>query len=174
MTAQDLTRGFTYAEVGATWNADQPDGYRHMRVRTLVGVGPAVMRDATDALMEFWMHWALPARVTASARRVAPGVTVEVGLGVGPLRLRAPCRVVWTREEERRAGWAYGTLPGHPVAGEESFVVHQDDSGEVWLTVTAFSRPAGRTARLAGPFMPVFQRAYARRCGAVLRRLAKA
>ncbi|MBT2209388.1 MULTISPECIES: DUF1990 family protein [Actinomadura] len=170
MTAQD----FTYAEVGATWDADRPDGYRHMRVRTLVGEGPAVMRNATDALMEFWMHRALPARVRASAPRVAPGVSVEVGLGAGPLRLRAPCRVVWTREEEHRAGWAYGTLPGHPAAGEEAFVVHRDESGEVWLTVTAFSRPAGAAGRLAGPLMPVFQRAYARRCGAVLRRLARA
>ncbi|TDD83734.1 DUF1990 family protein [Actinomadura rubrisoli] len=169
MTAQE----FTYAEVGATWDAERPDGYRHLRVRTHVGEGPAVMRNAADALMEFWMHRSIPVRVTASARRAGPGVRVEIGLGAGPFRLRAPCRVVWTREEERRVGWAYGTLPGHPQAGEEAFVVHLDDEGDVWLTVTAFSRPAGAAARLAGPLVPVFQRAYAGRCGAVLRRLAR-
>lgn len=100
-------------------------------------------------------------------------MSVVIGLGVGPLRLRAPCRIVWTREEERYAGWAYGTLPGHPESGEESFVVHLDDEGDVWLTVTAFSRPATAAARLAGPFGRVFQRSYARRCGAVLRRLSR-
>lgn len=100
-------------------------------------------------------------------------MSVVVGLGAGPLRLRAPCRIVWTREEERYAGWAYGTLPGHPQSGEESFVVHLDEEGDVWLTVTAFSRPATAAARLAGPFGRAFQRAYARRCGAVLRGLSR-
>ncbi|WP_131737586.1 DUF1990 family protein [Actinomadura roseirufa] len=169
MTAQD----FTYAEVGATWDATMPDGYDHLRVRTLVGQGPAVMRNAADALMEFWMHRAIPAGVKASAPRAEPGATVEIALGVRPLRLRAPCRVVWTCDEERRVGWAYGTLPGHPARGEEAFVVHMDDNGDVWLTVTAFSRPAGTLGRLARPVVPLFQRAYARRCGAVLRRLTR-
>ncbi|MQY02820.1 DUF1990 family protein [Actinomadura macrotermitis] len=169
MTTQD----FTYEQVGATRTLDLPAGYGHMRVRTLIGEGPDVMADAADALMEFWMHRAIPVVVKATARRAAPGVGVVIGLGIGPLRLWAPCRIIWTQEEEKRAGWAYGTLPGHPERGEESFVVHMDDEGEVWLTVTAFSVPASRLARLAGPLVPFLQRAYARRCGAVLRRLAR-
>ncbi|KAB2345677.1 DUF1990 family protein [Actinomadura rudentiformis] len=168
-----MTQEFTYAEVGATKTLDLPDGYSHLRVRTLVGEGPVAMRNAADALMEFWMHRAIPVRIEASARRVAPGVSVVVGLGVGPLRLRAPCRVVWVEDGEKRVGWAYGTLPGHPEEGEEAFVVHMDDTGDVWLTVTAFSRPGGRLARAGGPLVPFMQRAYARRCGAVLRRLAR-
>ncbi|MEU8341829.1 Uncharacterized protein, UPF0548 family [Actinomadura meyerae] len=169
MAAQD----FTYAEVGATRDAGRPPGYRHMRERVPVGHGAEAFRNASDALMEFWMHRALPARVDASARRAAPGVSVAVRLGAGPLRLVAPCRIVWTREEERYAGWAYGTLPGHPLAGEESFVVHRDEEDDVWLTVTLFSRPATAPARLAGPLVAAFQRGYARRCGAVLRSLAR-
>ncbi|XVQ13347.1 DUF1990 family protein [Spirillospora sp. CA-255316] len=165
-------RDFTYAEVGATRDADIPPGYRWLRVRVELGSGPEVMRNAADALMEFWMHRALPARVRASAPRAEAGVAVELSLGAGPLRLSAPCRVVWAEDGECRAGWAYGTLPGHPASGEEAFVVHMDDAGDVWFTVTAFSRPASRVMRLAGPLAPVFQRAYARRCAAVLRRLA--
>ncbi|MBW8483626.1 DUF1990 family protein [Actinomadura parmotrematis] len=164
---------FTYPEVGATETLDLPDGYKHLRVRTLVGHGPGALREAGDALMEFWMHRALPARVDATARRAAPGVGVVIGLGVGPLRMKAPCRVVWTVEREDRVGWAYGTLPGHPACGEEAFVVHRDAEDDVWLTVTAFSRPCSRAARLGGPIVPVLQRAYARRCGAVLRKLAR-
>jgi uncharacterized protein (UPF0548 family) len=164
---------FTYAEVGATRDAERPAGYRHLRERVPVGHGAAAFQNAADAVMEFWMHRALPARVDASAGRAAPGVSVVVRLGVGPLRVAAPCRIVWTREEERYAGWAYGTLPGHPLSGEESFVVHRDEEDDVWLTVTLFSRAATAPARLAGPLVRVFQRMYVRRCGAVLRRLSR-
>jgi uncharacterized protein (UPF0548 family) len=95
------------------------------------------------------------------------------GWAPGPLRLWAPCRVVWTVDERRRAGWAYGTLPGHPQCGEEAFVVSRDGSGTVWLTVLAFSRPAAWWTRAAGALVPVFQRVYARRCGTVLRGLVR-
>ncbi|MEV3920286.1 DUF1990 family protein [Actinomadura coerulea] len=69
MTRQD----FTYAEVGATRDAERPAGYRHMRQRMLVGRGPAAYRNASDAVMEFWMHRALPVRVEVSARRLSRG-----------------------------------------------------------------------------------------------------
>lgn len=58
-----------------------------------------------------------PFRVHAERALVLPGV------GAGPLRLRAPCRVVYTVTESRRRGFAYGTLPGHPECGEEAFVI---------------------------------------------------
>jgi uncharacterized protein (UPF0548 family) len=33
-----------------------PDGYRRLRVRALLGQGPAVMEAATDAVLDWWMH----------------------------------------------------------------------------------------------------------------------
>ncbi|MFH8583722.1 DUF1990 family protein [Streptomyces celluloflavus] len=89
-----------------------------------------------------------------------------------PLRLRAPCRVVWSVAEEDRVGFAYGTRDGHPERGEEAFTVTLRADGSVWFTVTAFSRPDRFWTRLAGPLVPVLQRAYARHCGRTLRRLA--
>ncbi|MBO2446655.1 DUF1990 domain-containing protein [Actinomadura barringtoniae] len=167
-----MADGFTYDEVGATEGGALPDGYSHLRVRTLIGNGPDVFRRAADAVLDFRMHRAIPVRIDASAERVAPGVEVTVGLGIGPLRLKAPCKVVWAKDGNHRAGWAYGTLPGHPECGEEAFVVSMDEAGDVWLTVTAFSRPCRVPARIAGPLVPVGQRAYGRRCGAVLRKIA--
>lgn len=161
----------TYEEVGGTRRRPLPDGYRHLRYHTFVGRGPAAMRDAADAVLEFWMHRTAGMRVTASAQRAAPDVQVVTRVGIGPLRMVAPCRVVWAEDEERRAGFGYGTLPGHPAIGEEAFVVELDDLNDVWLTITSFSRPSSRPARLAGPLTPVAQRMYARRCGAALRRL---
>ncbi|MEV5825282.1 DUF1990 domain-containing protein [Spirillospora sp. NPDC052242] len=165
--------GFTYPEVGATRDGLRPEGYRYLRERTRVGEGPDALRAAVDAVVGLRMHRALPVRLIASGPRAEPGVDVEVTVGVGPLRLRAPCRVVWARLDERGGGFGYGTLPGHAMSGEESFAVDMDDAGAVWLTVTSFSRPATAAGRLAGPFGPLFQRLYARGCGIVLRRLVR-
>ena len=161
----------TYPEVGGTRRRPLPTGYRHLRHETFLGQGPGVMRRAADAVMEFWMHRAAGVRITASAPRAAPGVLVESRLGRGPLGVVAPCRVVWAEDAERRAGFGYGTLAGHPMLGEEAFVVEVDDMNDVWLTITSFSRPGSRLTRLGGPLVPVFQRAYAARCGRVLRHL---
>jgi uncharacterized protein (UPF0548 family) len=128
------------------------------------------LREAGDAVLGWRMHEAAGVRMRASAPRAAPGVTVTSELGIGPVRLVAPCRVVWTVDDDGRAGFGYGTLPGHPECGEEAFVVRRDPDG-VWFTVTAFSRPARWYTRAAGPIVPLFQRAYAHRLGRALRRL---
>ncbi|GAA3493218.1 DUF1990 domain-containing protein [Streptomyces prasinosporus] len=161
---------FTYDHVGATREPGfRPAGFHPMRVRTRLGEGDAVFRRAAEAVMSWEMHRAVGVGIDASADRAAPDVDVTVTLAG---MIKAPCRVVWTVEETRRAGWAYGTLAGHPECGEEAFVVDRTGDGTVWLTVEAFSRPARWYARAGGPATRGLQHAYARRCGTVLRRLA--
>lgn len=163
--------GLTYDEVGATVEGPLPEGYQHLRHRTLLGTGPAVMAAATDAVLEWWMHRAVGVRISASASRARPGVMIDGRAGVGPLRIAVPCVVVWAEEGDWRAGFAYGTREGHPEIGEAAFVLHRDDIDDVWLTVTAFSRPAGPSTRIGWPLVRLCQRRYARRCSTVLRRL---
>ncbi len=165
---------FTYAFPGATADLSlpPPPGYRVLRVSTPVGAGERVFATAGRALLEWRAHRAMGVRMDTDAPLAVPGARVVVGLGAGPLRVSGPCEVVWTVREDRRTGWAYGTLPGHPEHGEEAFVVERDERGTVWLRVYAFSRPAVWWTRAAGPLVPVFQRAYARRLGTVLRALA--
>ena len=157
----------TYAEVGATRFEPLPAGYQHLRVRHRVGAGAGVFDSAADAVLAWRMHRGIPAKVTADAARAEPGVRVTVRIGP----MRAPCEVVWAVREDDLAGFGYGTLPGHPESGEEAFVVEQAGDGTVWLTVTAFSRPATWYTRLARPLVPIFQRLYAWRCARALRRL---
>ncbi|MFC4064606.1 DUF1990 family protein [Actinoplanes subglobosus] len=157
----------TYPHVGFTRSGRLPAGYRHLRHRTRIGRGEETLARAGEAILTFRMHRAIGARIVADARRAAPGVLLTVGLGP----LRAPCEVVWTVEEGDRIGFAYGTRPGHPAIGEEAFLVERDEHDRVWFTVTAFSRPAGRLMRVAGPFGVMFQHAFARACGSALRRL---
>lgn len=163
----------TYPEVGATREGALPAGYNHLRYRRYIGAADA-FEIAGEALLTWRMHRAAGVRVDASAERAAPGVTVRTALGVGPLQLVAPCEVIWAVDEPDRAGFGYGTLPGHPERGEESFLVSRDAKGRVWFTVTAFSRPDRWYARAAGPVGVLFQQLYARRCAATLRDLCAA
>ncbi|WP_406440741.1 DUF1990 domain-containing protein [Streptomyces sp. NBC_00631] len=161
---------FTYEAVGATREnlAACPPGFRPLHVRTRIGEGQEVFHRAAEAVLTWELHRALGVGIDAAADRAAPGVDVTVTLAG---LLKAPCRIVWTAEESRRAGWAYGTLPGHPECGEEAFVVDRTGDGTVWLTVAAFSKPAKWYARAGGAATRGLQHAYARRCGKVLRTL---
>ena len=66
--------------------------------------------------------------------------------------------MVYKVTEARRRGFAYGTLPGHPESGEEAFVVERTPDDAITFTITAFSRPATVTARIAGPLGQLIQR----------------
>ena len=86
-----------------------------------------------------------------SATVGASGTVVLMRWGPGALSVRIACRVVDVTDEPRRRGFAYGTLPGHPEAGEERFLVEQAEGGRILFTITAYSRPATTLARLGGP-----------------------
>lgn len=165
---------FNYPDRGATRRRPLPAGYHHLHHRTRIGQGQAVFEAAGTAVTTFAAHRASGMLVRAEHGAVQPGSRVVVGIGFGPLRIDAPCEVIWTAYEPHRAGFAYGTLAGHPECGEESFMVHQDPDGTVWFEVTAFSRPAVWYTRLADPVIPFLQQCYARRLGRTVRRLAAA
>jgi uncharacterized protein (UPF0548 family) len=101
--------------------------------------------------MSWQVHVRAGLAVCAAGPTAKPGMPILVGLRLGPMRLAAPCRVVYVVDEAARRGFAYGTLAGHPESGEEAFVVGQEGDGTVWLTINAFSRPATMLARVAGP-----------------------
>jgi len=147
----------TYREVGAT-AGDLPAGY-HQLIRSVpVGRGRQVFAAAGDAVCRWQVQLGAGLRVSASAPAAVAGAVVILGLGIGPLRLRAPCRVVYAVDEPQRRGFAYGTLAGHPECGEEAFMIRHHDDGTVSFTITAFSRPATRLAKVAGPAGGVVQR----------------
>ncbi|WP_307795550.1 DUF1990 domain-containing protein [Actinacidiphila acididurans] len=141
-----------------------PIGFHQLRMRT--DLPPGSFEAAADALLSWRMHGAVPfLRVRPDAPRAVPGVRLTLALGP----VRAPCEVVWTVHEENRAGFGYGTLPGHPESGEEAFVVERRPDGSVLFTVHAISRPAAWYARAAGPLGHRLQGAVAKRYAAALR-----
>lgn len=144
-----LAAPYTYAHVGATGMAALPAGYTHLRrSRELRGVR---FEAAVERLMTWQVHERAGLSVAASSERAAPDAVVEMRLGFERFGIRIPCRVVYVISEPARAGFAYGTLPGHPETGEELFTVRRDGDGRVTFTVAAFSRPATTLAQVAGP-----------------------
>jgi len=162
----------TYAEVGATRVPTAlPAGYRYATRRARLGTGEATFARAAEALRTGRMFRAAGLRHRATAPTVAEGVDLAVGVGVGAVRLWAPCRVVWVVDEPRRYGYGMGTLPGHPASGEEAFEVTLDDDDRVWFEVRAFSRPATWYTRAGGPVTRTAQKWISGRYVRGLRRL---
>jgi uncharacterized protein (UPF0548 family) len=74
--------------------------------------------------------------------------------------VREPVRVVAVVDQPARRGFSYGTLSGHPVSGEEAFVVHHSPDGRVWLTLRSLTRPGDGAWRWAFPLILIAQRHY--------------
>lgn len=154
-----MTDDLTYPEVGATRAGALPTGYRHVRRTARLGAGPDVFHRLVAGMAAWRIHRDAgltvhgvegPATVR-DAERPAPGTRFVTGIGVGPLRLRAPCRIVWYVDEPDRYGFGFGTLTGHPERGEEAFLAEWTAEDDVFFHVTAFSRPAAWYARLGAP-----------------------
>lgn len=74
-----------------------------------------------------------------------------------------PVRVVFVIDEPDRRGAAFGSLPGHPLVGEELFVVERRGDDSVWLTVRIFSKPSGCFWSLVSPLLRIVQALLVRR-----------
>lgn len=149
-----------------------------MRHRISAGTGEAAFERLAEGILTFDLHRRSGLTVLAD-KRAAVGGTVVVGFGMGNFRLQAPCRVVWVEEPEntdddgiRRAGFGYGTLPGHPESGEESFTAVLAADGSVFFELHAYSRHANWFYRLGAPVARCCQELVTRRYLAAARRLA--
>jgi uncharacterized protein (UPF0548 family) len=84
------------------------------------------------------------------------------------------CRVVYHTGgvgDEKRWGFAYGTLTNHAEAGEELFEVSLDpQTGEVRYRIRAFSRPRAPLAWIGYPIVRLLQARFRRDSAAAMRR----
>jgi uncharacterized protein (UPF0548 family) len=88
--------------------------------------------------------WAVKTR---SGFDVSPAGAVELGARptitarLGPFRVREPVEVVQVVRRADCVGFAYRTLPGHPVRGEEASIVRRRGDA-VTLTIRSLTRPS--------------------------------
>jgi len=152
---------FTYDEVGAT-NTNPPSDYNVDHNRIQIGTGEAVYKKGVEALKnwrQFDLGWVT---VVPRGVRIEVGATVAVNArAFGTWSLNAS-RVVYTIDEERRFGFAYGTLPDHVERGEERFLIEWQLDDSVWYDIFAFSRPQHPLVRLSKPLARRLQKQFAR------------
>jgi len=164
---------FTYTAVGATLETNGiaiPSDYNVDRTRIRLGSGDADFAAAKDAIRA-WKHFEMgwvgiwPAGISIEKGSVAVVLTHSLGLWSAHT-----ARIVYTIDEPRRFGFAYGTLPGHAEQGEERFLVEQLDDGSVWYDVIAFSRPRHILAKLSYPLVRRLQKRFGRDTAAAMLR----
>jgi uncharacterized protein (UPF0548 family) len=154
----------SYQEHAAT-RGELPAGYRRVERVAVLGRGPELFARARAATFAWGIQTGsgIRVRVVDEARRrpLRTGDTVVMRVPLWPRDV--PCRVVYVIDEPRRAGFAYGTLPGHPEIGEEAFLLEHRDDDSVVLRIRAFSRPATWLFRIAYPAVLLMQTIYTRR-----------
>ncbi|WP_147063878.1 DUF1990 family protein [Knoellia locipacati] len=129
--------------------ADAPPGYEYLN--RSVNLARRDFNAAGRDLFSWRMHSRAGLQVEASDVPLHQDTVVLMRWGLGAISLRIPCRVVDVIDEERRRGFAYGTLHGHPEAGEERFLLEEIEDGRILFTITAYSRPSSPLAKLGGP-----------------------
>ena len=149
--------GLTYAEVGAT-AGELPPGYNHLRRTVVLGHGLETFARASRAVMTWELHRRAGLIVDSDSPVAALGTDVRLGWSVGLVHVKVSCRVVRVTDEANACGFAYGTLPGHPEQGEESFTIRLKPTGAVMLEIVAFSRPSLWWARMGAPVSRLVQR----------------
>ena len=145
-------QSLSYPEVGAT-RSDPPSGYDVDHNCILIGKGEVDFERAKRAVCE-WRMFDVPGLTLCF-----PDTPIEVGRNVAPLARHLgfyslnSCRIVYVIDEPLRFGFAYGTLKDHAESGEERFTVElNEDTGEVWYDVFAFSKPGSLLVKLGYPY----------------------
>ena len=160
----------TYKEIGDSRVDVLPKGYHHVRMEERIGDADAFELAATG--LRTWVaHEGAGLRVYPK-EPVAQGASVVAVTSIGPMQMAAPCRIVAVFKEPDTFGFSYGTLPGHPESGEESFVLELRGDATYFI-VRAFSNPVDPLARLSGPIGRAVQRSVTRRYLSALRRFVE-
>lgn len=152
----------TYKHRGASAKTEKVPGFDNDFQRVSIGQGAAAFEQACAAIR----HWSMfPPDWTIILPRETPiqaGETVAMYAKAFGLWWRNSCRIIYVLEAPGQFGFAYGTLPGHIECGEELFLVEQDENGQVWYTIRAFSKPKRWYAKIAYPLMRMFQARFRR------------
>lgn len=152
-----------YPEVGASRDVPLPDGYRHLRREALLD---APLADAADLLFTWGLHERCGLHPRASAPRAAPGVKVTLRFA---RYVSIPCQVTWADQTATRAGFGYGSLPGHPERGEAAFLLEAVGEGRTRFILRSFSAPGTTLTRAAAPIARLLQARATDRFASVMR-----
>lgn len=138
------------------WPHADLGGFRRSEVSRQIGRGDAVWERASHDVL----RWAVKTRSgfrVDDTRPVTCGVRLIITARLLGATVREPVEVVAVVSTTSRVGFSYRTLPGHPVSGEEAFIVHREGA-DVFLTIRSLTRAAPQQPwRLLHPLLRVAQ-----------------
>jgi uncharacterized protein (UPF0548 family) len=143
-------RGFNYQQVGASRDETVPPGCDRVSESAVVGTGMSHFSLLAEGIRDWEIHRRSGLHVLASGP-AREGGNVAIAQRFGPAAVVLSCRVVWTLDEPRRNGFGYGSLTGHPEAGEEAFLAELDPDGAVRFRVFGFTSAGTVATALARP-----------------------
>jgi uncharacterized protein (UPF0548 family) len=146
-----------YPEVGTSIEGSFPSGFRIHHYEIELSASEAVFNRAVAGLQSWQAHRIPRISIYPQSPPVRLGESLILEIGPRAIAMAAPCRIVRVVEDSNKYGFAYGTLPGHPECGEESFVVSRLSTGKVVFEISGFSQPGSSIVRLAGPIARTIQ-----------------
>jgi uncharacterized protein (UPF0548 family) len=160
----ELTRQAVTYRVGRLGSSVDRSRGEH---RATLGVGAALFEAASAKAVRWEVKTRSGFRVTRVGEQGAFSSDEPVRIGEAAVvrwgLLRETVQVVRVVREPRRRGFAYGTLPRHPLIGEEAFLVEWNADDSVDLVIRSFSRPNGFGWTLLWPVMQVARQVFLRR-----------
>lgn len=131
--------------------------YRIWQRRRYLGDGEVFWREATESLM----RWEIKTRsgfVVQPQERVQIGARPRLCAVLGPIVIDEPIEVVDTIQVSNRVGFAYKTRAGHPVRGEEAFILTRS-AEQVFLEIRSLTAPSDAVRwRVVFPLLLVAQK----------------
>lgn len=106
----------------------------------MVGTGDAGWERASIDVLR-WKVKTSSGFTVDSTEAVALGRRVTVTAKLFGMTVQEPVEVVAVVVQPDRVGFSYRTLPGHPVCGEEAFIVHRHGD-QVQLSIRSLTRAA--------------------------------
>ena len=168
---RELSKGFTYPEVGATKTGEKLAHYDHDDNQVILGKGEMVWQKAKSALCN-WQQFSLPwTKIYPNTTELKEGQVVVILFRLFGIWWRNSAKIVYAFDEPNRFGFAYGTLPGHIEMGEEVFWIERDRVGVVSYHIKAFSTPRFWLARIAYPIARFFQRKFVKESKVTMQKL---
>jgi len=176
-THQSL-RSFLTKQAKRTYNYQALNGTKRPPVKgfdndhssIVLGSGKLVWERAKRALQN-WEQFPTPWTKVEPLAPLKEGEVVAVLFRLLGIWFVNSARIVYTIDEDRRFGFAYGTLPGHVERGEECFWIERNTAGEVSYHIRAFSQPAYWIVWVAYPFARYNQRRFVKQSLAHLKTL---
>lgn len=123
----------------SVWPSTDPQ-YNRSEVSALIGSGQRVWEQARSDVLTWQVKRRSGFNVNATGPATA-GKEMNIVVNVLGFKIVEPVKVLHVVQDADRVGFSYSTLPGHPVSGQEAFIVWRKDN-DVFLTVRSLTRSA--------------------------------